>query len=246
VTLAKKDLPTGMDVLVASLPELRIWFQGLARRTVFWTAEQAHVVLSALNYGQAVTVGDLAAQGFASKQPTGPEQSAPAGPMSRAALHAWLAGVSVSTGSAIVDPPPRKPFTPVARQATSLPPAWAPIAARVKQHSAQNAAEVDSRYPMPAPASPPPFPVPRPRPDTHPTRQLFLALGLIGAIAVGLWLFVPAGSRPHPQHAGTSTVTVGRIASEEPPAPPSPARTPPPAVPAPLQPKTCYPLQPDC
>lgn len=275
ITLAKRDLPTGMDVLVGSLPELRTWFQGLARRKAFWTAEQAHAVLAALNYGHAVTIADLAAQGFTSEHPATPTPR-PAGPTSGAALRAWLAGIEVSTGSA---PPPRTPFRPAARQMPSLPPAWAGIAARAKQRSEARrrlagnlnserlADEVDNerlvdaaeferiaddvdntvyanlRYPISAPVSAPPFPERAPRRRWRPSFGSVAVVVLALVVAGGFWLVLRPTVHSSPRGTGTAIHTGATTTAPPPPQPPITLSA---QIPTPPQPKTCYPMQPDC
>ena len=246
VTVAKMDLPTGIDILVGTQEGLRIWFQGQRRRTTSWTAEQAHRVLAGLNLGQAVAIDQLAAEGFASQQVPDPSRSSSVA-TSRASssdLSACLEGVTVSPRSAVVDPPPRSPFRPTSHR-TTLPPAWAPIAARHRQpleaHTPpsrdEQSGHTDGRTPTYGkPAAPPRFPDPVVRPPRRTTRSL-LALGLALAIIGGFAALVY--THPHRSAEGTPAVTESTPAETLPPREI-------PAGPAPEKPRTCYPLDPDC
>ncbi|WP_067891690.1 nuclease-related domain-containing protein [Nocardia vaccinii] len=247
VTVATQDLPTGTDVLAGSASELLAWFGKSGRRAAAWTAEQAHALLTVLNFGEAVTIAELAAQGFSAAQPADlPPSASSAG----APLEPWLEGVRVVGPSPIVDPPrPRRSFKPVPRQ--PLPPAWADIEAQVKQRSRErrrtegetddldNSVYTALRDFTPGPVSPPPFPVvPAPRPRWRPHFGQLAAVVLVLMVIGISWLVIH--SQAHSNSRGTSIPTFTSSTASVPPPPPVTLR------PAPPQPKICYPLQPDC
>ncbi|MFE3052441.1 hypothetical protein [Nocardia sp. NPDC059239] len=71
LTLATTWMPTGIDVRVGTLSDLRLWFYiRAARRPPVWTAEQVHALLRALNLADTVSFADLAAEGFACAAPS--------------------------------------------------------------------------------------------------------------------------------------------------------------------------------
>lgn len=75
-------LPAGIDVLAGELRELRGWFRTTARREIAWTAEQVREALAALHFADAVTVAQLAAEGFRSTAADNPPTPTHAPPVS--------------------------------------------------------------------------------------------------------------------------------------------------------------------
>ncbi|WP_433579594.1 hypothetical protein [Nocardia brasiliensis] len=76
-------LPAGIEVLAGELRELRGWFRTTARREIAWTAEQVRAALAALHFADAVTVAQLAAEGFRSAEadrPPAPTHTPPVTP----------------------------------------------------------------------------------------------------------------------------------------------------------------------
>ncbi|WP_459545666.1 nuclease-related domain-containing protein [Nocardia sp. X0981] len=103
--LEKKSAPPqGCDVLLCDTPNpLRAWFHRAHHRSaVVWTAEQAYALIEALEFGDRITVTELAEEGF-------PLESTPL----------------PDTPAAPVKPIPRPPV-PAARPVTPTPPPPAP------------------------------------------------------------------------------------------------------------------------
>ncbi|MVU83414.1 hypothetical protein GPX89_40030 [Nocardia sp. ET3-3] len=111
-TLEKKDLPVGIDVLLGSEPDLRQWFTTNARHKPIWTAEQAHTLITALNFARSVTISTLIDQGFppetAAPTPRTPIPAGPIeGPITTSPRHTPDPDTTPSTVS-VPWPPPRR------------------------------------------------------------------------------------------------------------------------------------------
>ncbi|WP_107661085.1 nuclease-related domain-containing protein [Nocardia suismassiliense] len=57
-------LPRGIEVLAAHESHLRNWLHRKAQRSTTWSAQQAHTLLTALNFAGGISLADLVAEGF--------------------------------------------------------------------------------------------------------------------------------------------------------------------------------------
>ncbi|WP_327152352.1 nuclease-related domain-containing protein [Nocardia sp. NBC_01329] len=232
--LEKKSAPPpGCDVLLCNTQNpLRAWFHRAHHRSaVVWTAEQAYAVVEALEYGERITIAELAEEGFPldSTLPAVEPLPVPAAlPAPVPAPKPTGAAVPPVTARAPSPPAPRaEPSGPTAR-VTHEPPPQAPA-------------------PQPRPATPPGPPVAEPAAQTGPARssdrrrthlQTAAAFAAIAVVGSGLWLLARGGGgEPEPRE----TVDQQQISSvaEIPPAP----LVPPPAPPVT---RVCFPFQPNC
>ncbi|MFR9753944.1 nuclease-related domain-containing protein [Nocardia sp. 004] len=65
VEVDTETLPRGIEVLAGDATVLQKWFHRRARSPKTWTAQQAHILVTALNFGDDITISDLIAEGFA-------------------------------------------------------------------------------------------------------------------------------------------------------------------------------------
>lgn len=205
LALAKTDLRTGIDVVVGNPGDLRAWFHTTVNRRASWDAEQAHAVLTALNFGHAVTVYDLIAEGFPG-QAAQPADAKPAPPLRQQRSPRPDLGQDLWPDHRVVARAPVRRAIP----RSTTPPAWAPIAARFKDRPRPDHAF----YPQFTAASPPDFaPPPKRRWPRQSDGQMpaavekLAAIGVIAILICGFWLFVRHSADPAPARSTEPELT---------------------------------------
>ncbi|MFE3194535.1 nuclease-related domain-containing protein [Nocardia sp. NPDC059240] len=249
LTIAASTLPQGINVEVGTLSGLRSWFHQHAKgRPCVWNAEQVYALLGALNFADAVTQAELAAEGFASDAPpSAVVRSLRSSPLNKP----WPdhEDTHIVQSSVFDDPIPPNPARAPRRRLTQP---WRPSEDIPAVTRRQNDPTFTYGFDYESP-TPPPF-IPssrgnrsrrsRPRARGRSGRsavQGFSTLLMLLLIGSGLWLFVHHSDRATPHNTGT-TIQTSQSAAATPQRPntaPAEQSTPP-------GPKTCYPFQPNC
>ncbi|MFE7740905.1 nuclease-related domain-containing protein [Nocardia sp. NPDC057455] len=220
--------PKGCEVRLADLSSLRAYFHRAGRRETSWTAERVHTLLTALGYGEEVTLAQLVAEGFT------PERSQPKSvasePSSRQDAPVTRTRRPVAADPSPVTPlPPARPSAPPASPAVDRPVDTGRFATDAVDHPDEPITTVRT-----AAAS---------SRRSHGIRAL-AAAAVVAVIVGGVWVLAQTRTdTAEPQQTGNE---VTQSVIEEPPVtppPPPPAEAP---LPAPAAPRGCYPFQPNC
>ncbi|MEV0774052.1 nuclease-related domain-containing protein [Nocardia salmonicida] len=229
LTLSKGVQREGLDVLVGLESQLKQWFLNRCRRPG-WTAEQAHRVISELNFDYAVTVADLVDEGFVHEAATREEHSGVAcAPPPRAIvsdralqrdddfrLTSTPSEVSWSDRAEDVFSDDGMPWIPQSRFDVSTPEPrfWEPIAARYRSRTPPFDPDQQTST-----VAPPPFASPSARPlqklMVSAAAESAAAVVLILVCGVLLWLLVrhntdaaPAGGELKTSVSTSATDTI--------------------------------------
>ncbi|WP_280269696.1 nuclease-related domain-containing protein [Nocardia wallacei] len=222
LTLDKGPMPTGRDVLLGDSPvELYSWLSGHSRRREMpWTAELVAAILADLRIGGAVTVADLARDGFPATTDPAPEVTAarPVADPDPGAVRDWAPPTS-SVRS--VDYTGTLGYASGGYDAMPSPSPWRPpsTAARSVRRRAPGASS-----------------------ERAPVKSAVAVAAAIAVLGGGIWYLFD-------QHSAAARIGSTPPATSAPAAPTPVAEAPPAPEPLPAPrtgPRGCYPLQPDC